>query len=135
MNRDGLAHAAVGFGINVNLSAADLPTPAAGSLPPTSLAIALGQQLDREQLLCTILQAIDQTYAQLWAGNHDAIREAWAARLVGYGERVTITTNANTHQGIMRGIDTDGALLLEIAGKTERFLSGDVLIGPRFPQR
>ena len=126
-----LAHAVVGFGLNVNLMAADLPTPNVGALPPTSLALALGAPVDRQAVLRAILAGIDDAYDLLWQGRADDLRAAWAARLVGRAEVVRIETDAGPRVGEFSGVDHDGALLLNVEGAIERIIVGDVIIGPR----
>jgi BirA family biotin operon repressor/biotin-[acetyl-CoA-carboxylase] ligase len=128
---DGLAHAVVGFGLNVNLQAADLPTPTANSLPPTSLALALGAEMARLDILRAILIGIDDAYDLLWHDRAEDLRAAWAARLAGRGELVRIETDAGPRVGEFSGVDHDGALLLTVEGVTERIIVGDVILGPR----
>ena len=128
---DGLAHAVVGFGLNVNLRAADLPAPNANALPPTSLAIALGAEVERQAILRAILSGIDDAYDLLWQDRAAELRTAWAARLAGRGERVRIETDAGPRIGEFSGVDHDGALLLAVDGAIERIIVGDVIIGPR----
>lgn len=126
----GLAHAVVGFGLNVNLQAADLPT-SPGALPPTSLALALGRTVDRLDLLRAVLEGIDAAYDLLWRDASDRLREGWQGRLVGLGEVVRVETEHGPLLGQFTGVDRSGALLLETSGGTERILVGDVVIGPR----
>lgn len=131
LSGDGLAHAIIGFGLNVNLQATDLPAPTAGALPPTSLALALGAAVDRQAVLRAILVGIDDAYDLLWQNRADILRAAWATRLAGRGERVRIETDAGARIGEFSGVDHDGALLLTVGGTTERIIVGDVVLGPR----
>ncbi|CAA9571869.1 MAG: hypothetical protein AVDCRST_MAG18-2070 [uncultured Thermomicrobiales bacterium] len=128
---DGLAHAVVGFGLNVNLGPDDLPAPTPGALPPTSLALALGAAVERRDLLRAILIGIDEAYALIWEGQTETLREEWESRLAGRGERVRVETDGGPRVGEFIGVDADGALLLTIGGRTERILVGDVVLGPR----
>jgi BirA family biotin operon repressor/biotin-[acetyl-CoA-carboxylase] ligase len=128
---DGLAHAVVGFGLNVNLKAAELPEPHHDALPPTSLALTLGAEVDREAVLRAILAGIDDAYDLLWQGSADTLRAAWTKRLAGRGERVRIETDAGPRIGEFSGVDYDGALLLIVDGVIERIIVGDVVLGPR----
>jgi BirA family biotin operon repressor/biotin-[acetyl-CoA-carboxylase] ligase len=131
LSGDGLAHTVVGFGLNVNLKAADLPMPNAGALPPTSLTLALGAEVDRQAVLRAILTGIDDAYDLLWHDRADVLRVAWAERLVGRGELVRIETDAGPRKGVFSGVDHDGALLLAVEGAIERIIVGDVVLGPR----
>ena len=126
-----LDHAVVGFGLNVNLAADQLPTTPPGGLPPTSLALALGRPLDRERLLGTLLDEIDRAYDAVWSGRLDALRAAWLEHLAGVGERVRVETEVGALEGIVAGVDPDGALLLQTDGGLERVVVGEVILGPR----
>jgi BirA family biotin operon repressor/biotin-[acetyl-CoA-carboxylase] ligase len=37
-------------------------------------------------------------------------------------------------EGLARGIDEDGALLLDVGGRLRRFVSGEVSLRPRGPE-
>jgi BirA family biotin operon repressor/biotin-[acetyl-CoA-carboxylase] ligase len=126
----GLAHAIVGFGLNVNLQAADFPH-VPGAVPPTSLALALGRPVDRLELLRAILEEIDAAYDLLWQGDLDRVRADWQSRLAGLGEAIRVVTEQGTVVGDFIGVDRTGALLLRTGGQTERILVGDVITGPR----
>jgi BirA family biotin operon repressor/biotin-[acetyl-CoA-carboxylase] ligase len=126
----GLAHAVVGFGLNVNLQAADFPGNP-GALPPTSLALALGRTVDRMILLSAILEEIDATYDLLWQGQNDRVRDDWQRRLAGLGEAIRVETEEGPLVGNFIGVDRTGALLLRTGEHTERILVGDVITGPR----
>lgn len=127
----GLNYAVVGFGINLNLTTTELPPRDAASLPATSLAIASGTTYDRNTVLLNLLNALDQAYSRLWAGETAAIQAEWSAHLAGRGELVQVTTSAGQHRGRFVGVAADGALLLATTNGTERFLVGDLLLGPR----
>lgn len=126
----GLAHAVVGFGLNVNLRAADLPdTP--GALPPTSLALALGRPVDRADLLPALLAEIDAAYGLLWDDRSDHLHRRWQALLAGLGEEIRIETDQGARRGRFAGVDRSGALLLQTGAGIEPILVGDVIVGPR----
>ncbi len=126
-----LAHAIVGFGVNVALRAEDLPPGRAGALPPISLADALDTAPDRLAILAALLAAIDEVYESLWQGRGDALWSAWRSRLVGLGDMVRVETESGPLIGIFADVARDGALLLETATGRERILVGDVVLGPR----
>jgi BirA family biotin operon repressor/biotin-[acetyl-CoA-carboxylase] ligase len=127
----GLDHAVVGFGLNVNLLAEELPAPQPGALSPTSLALALGAPVERDTILRAILGGIDDLYDRLWAGDEARVSEGWVARLAGLGEEVRIETDAGARSGRFVGVAADGALVLDAGGQLEQYLVGDVILGPR----
>lgn len=126
-----LAYAIVGFGLNINLRAEELPNVPPGGLPPTSLAIAQGQPVAHAATVATLLAALDEIYDLLWLGQTEEIRTRWQARLAGLGETVRVETDAGPRQGRFTGVDDTGALLLDTATGRERILVGDVNLGPR----
>jgi BirA family biotin operon repressor/biotin-[acetyl-CoA-carboxylase] ligase len=53
------------------------------------------------------------------------VRQAWR------DQRVSISTDFGpATTGVCRGVDSDGALLLEVDGRVERILSGEVSLRP-----
>ncbi|MBI2346789.1 MAG: biotin--[acetyl-CoA-carboxylase] ligase [Deltaproteobacteria bacterium] len=115
----------VGIGINVNLRADDLPA----ELHPTatSLAIARGQPLDRELVLQAVLRTWALRYGKWRAGGFAALRADYYARAAIEGHRVAVSFGTERCEGIVRGVDERGALLLERApGVVEAIIAGDV---------
>ncbi len=126
-----LDHAVVGFGLNVNLAADQLPAPRPGGLPATSLAVALGRPLDRERLLGALLDEIDRAYDAVWSGRLDELHAAWLEHLAGLGQEVRVETEAGALDGLVAGVEPGGALLLRTDRGLERVVVGDVTLGPR----
>lgn len=83
----GAPFAVVGVGINTHLDPADLPPDMAH--PGTSLHAATGQDIDREALLASTLDAIAKWLEVAHAGNTDAIVEAWAPYDLLIGRTIT----------------------------------------------
>ena len=55
-----------------------------------------------------------------------AFREAWERRDAIAGLRVTVHRAAETLEGVAKGVDDSGALLLEAGKQVKRVLTGDV---------
>ncbi|HEY7287811.1 MAG TPA: biotin--[acetyl-CoA-carboxylase] ligase [Vicinamibacterales bacterium] len=113
----------VGYGINVQ--------PAA--YPPelrdraTSVESELGRPVDRSLVLAETLAAMASRYADLLDGRYDAILDAWKRRAPSaIGTRVSWTTAQTSMSGVTAGIDSDGALIVETGGGTERIIAGEV---------
>ncbi len=112
-----------GYGINV----------AAAAFPPdlrdraTALEIELGRPVDRFLVLAETLTAIEARYDDLLDGRFDAILDAWRARAPGAtGARVSWRAAGGARDGVTAGIDRDGALLVEIDGRIERIVGGEL---------
>lgn len=112
----------VGIGINI-VGAPDLPD----TNRATSLSAA-GCNTDRSHLFQQLSEHMDAEI-RLWdAGtNFSTIRDAWLTRAHGIGEKIEARLPGNTKIGIFRGLDPDGALILEReGGSTELISSGEV---------
>ena len=60
-----------------------------------------------------------------------AIRPRWLAHHAHQDARVTLSSDFGPpREGICRGVDSDGALLLDVDGRVERILSGEVSLRP-----
>jgi BirA family transcriptional regulator, biotin operon repressor / biotin---[acetyl-CoA-carboxylase] ligase len=103
---DTLKWVIVGMGINVNQHFADID-PLAGRA--TSLAMAVGEEVNRVQLLANIIANINQRYKQLHNG---ALSDAWRERCVTLGKRVHLAIPDRSLIGIAEDIDENGALWL-----------------------
>jgi BirA family biotin operon repressor/biotin-[acetyl-CoA-carboxylase] ligase len=113
----------VGFGLNLQ-PAAYSPELAARV---TSIEAETTRAADRALVLAEILAAMGERYADLRAGRFDAILSAWrrlAASLP--GAHVEWDSPAGVVRGRAQDIDRHGALLVQIGGKVERVIAGEV---------
>jgi BirA family biotin operon repressor/biotin-[acetyl-CoA-carboxylase] ligase len=119
-----LDHVVVGVGLNVNLSAeqlAQLPAPAA------SLLAASGQEWDRALLLAAILREASRLYTQLLAGGREELTAEYNRRCWLQGRRVEVRQGDQVLAGLVLGVASDGALILEPEpGQTILIRHGDV---------
>lgn len=117
----GVPHAAV-IGIGLNLR---MPP----GLPEEIRAVsaALGEEHDAGAVLAAILVELLAVLEHFAIGGFTALREGWIARHAFENVPVRLLSDfAPPCEGICRGVDADGALLLEVGGRTERILSGEV---------
>lgn len=121
-------HAAI-IGIGINLR---LPEGMPEDVRAASAAIgAAGAEVDADGVLAALLGELLATLETFAAGGFAAIRAEWTARHAFQDARVRLSTDfAPPREGICRGVDTDGALLLETGGRVERILSGEVSLRP-----
>lgn len=117
----GAPHAAViGIGINHRLPAA---------LPPDvrATAAALGAAVDSNALLAAILIELLSVLETFSQAGFAALRPDWLARHAFQDASIVLLADfSSPRQGICRGVDSAGALLLEVNGRIERVLSGEV---------
>lgn len=130
MERDRIATAVCGIGINVHLDEADLPEELRDSA--TSLAIEgerAGRKiaLDRSELLARILAEIERRYdAMKGTGSDELLAEATELSAVLGREVVIRFADGTTIEGRARGFDRDAALLLEAPGGTRPIHVGEI---------
>lgn len=120
---DRVAEAVVGIGINVNWRRSEMPPELAGRA--ASLADVAGRELDRVALLDAILERLDAELAALERGASPIDR--FAAASVLDGRWVTVDLGSSVVQGTVRGIDTDGSLLLLTDGGLRALGVGEVV--------
>ncbi|MGW0801846.1 biotin--[acetyl-CoA-carboxylase] ligase [Nonomuraea sp. NPDC002799] len=118
----------IGMGLNVTLSAEELPVGTA-----TSLAIEKAACLDRDPLLRAVLREVETHYREWTAAGGDAeasgLRPAYLAASATTGRRVRVELpNDQAVTGLATGVDGFGHLLVESAGGERYTLSaGDVV--------
>jgi len=133
----------VGLGLNVNVDFSrqtqvepDRPgRPGSGGPPLAQLATSLSMIMGRDTggLRLPILQSflfnVEQRYEALRRGKLP--HHEWQERLVGIGQPVTVTllNEGQRQEGILAGVDENGALLLAQAdGSTISIFAGDVTL-------
>jgi BirA family biotin operon repressor/biotin-[acetyl-CoA-carboxylase] ligase len=115
----GLA-AVIGIGLNVASHPEGLDRPA------THLAAHAGSPKP-PALLDTIAETLAAWLVRWDEGRgFAAVREAWLNRAHPIGERMGINTGTERVVGSFRGLDADGALLIDTDGRIRRFTFGDV---------
>jgi BirA family biotin operon repressor/biotin-[acetyl-CoA-carboxylase] ligase len=114
---------AIGIGINVNNSALGAPQNL------TSSAIALCDVAKQELFLTEVLvQIIRQLEERLgWIGHRDEeLWTKWRERCLLTGRDVQLKIGSRLIEGRCRGIDEEGALLVDTSNGTERCFAGAV---------
>jgi BirA family biotin operon repressor/biotin-[acetyl-CoA-carboxylase] ligase len=118
---------AVVVGIGINLKADSLP--ATVSDLATSVEEATGQRTDGAGILSELLKALDQRYELLQSpsGGEHTIREWCANSSYAIGRQVRVALENDTFEGTTRGLESDGALRVQVAdGKIRLVRAGDV---------
>jgi BirA family biotin operon repressor/biotin-[acetyl-CoA-carboxylase] ligase len=124
---EGARARAVILGVGVNLKH--------GSFPPelSDTATSVEEQTDRapdaESLLAALTRALSLRYETLHApdGAVETLREWQRHSTYAHGRRVRVTLAEETFEGTTRGLDSDGALRVEIdTGALRTVTAGDV---------
>ena len=116
----------IGIGINRRLPA---------TLPPgvraTAAALDEACVVTGETLLAALLVELHVALHPFAAKRFAALRADWLARHAYQDALVELRADfAPPRQGICRGVNNEGALLLEIDGHIERVLSGEISLRP-----
>lgn len=123
-----LQHVIIGMGLNVNMTAAQLPD---GITPVTSLLVAGGQVVARQTLLVAFLARMEYWYETAVAGQSP--RVAWEKRLITLGREVQVSQGGEILVGTAVGVDEWGQLRVQAQdGTSHTITAGDVTL--RAPQ-
>ena len=117
----------IGFGINVNQTAEDLPTSSA-----TSLLLSEASSLDRDELLAQTLSHFRDLYMELTEADGNAVASGLRERITKasstVGQLVEVSFPDGTSAvGEAINIDESGRLQVRTSGKTLTVSAGDVL--------
>jgi BirA family biotin operon repressor/biotin-[acetyl-CoA-carboxylase] ligase len=114
---------ALGIGLNVTTRLRD--APAEVSVMATTLN-EMGAMTTPSQVLDAILNTLGPTLARL-AGDDQSLATRWSELDLLRDRSIEVTRPDRVIQGVARGIDRDGALLLETSrGRVERVVAGSV---------
>ncbi len=116
--------AVLGIGVNVNWDTASIPEIAETA---TSLSRENGRAVSRLDLLCALLEELEQLYVSAQAGGD--IFQQWRAALVTLGRRVEVSGSDSTFEGVAEDVDLSGALIVrDDAGLRRVVHAGDVTL-------
>jgi len=124
---DRVKHVILGVGVDVNLTANELPVEL--RKVATSLRAELGHPVQRAELATAILRELDRDYARVCGGNFPDLADEWEKRCTTIGQQVVITVGDRKLRGRAESLDDDGALLVRTEhGHLERIIGGDVAL-------
>ena len=112
----------IGFGANLAVAPV-LPDR------PTACLAEITSPPAPEDLACRILRSMEAWRARLRASGPARLIAAWQSRGPEPDAPLTLRTGAGETTGRYRGLDRDGALLLETEGRVRRFATGELSAG------
>lgn len=121
----GQVHAVV-IGIGINLRTPKNGWPQSITQPVTDLTTASGKAVRQLDIATRLLEQFNRIYARYLDRGFDPIREQWWQHHAASGRSVRVHHGGSYIEGIAEALDTDGALLLNRGGKTERIIAGDL---------
>ena len=123
---DRIRHIVLGIGVNVNRDVRELAPDVRRTA--TTLAAAAGAPVDRTSFAKALLARLDHWY-QRFLKNEAEVIEAWKELNVTLGSRVAVTGAGAKLEGLARGVDAEGRLIIKLDDGTLRQVSaGDVTI-------
>lgn len=117
-----VCHVVVGIGINVNMQTMDEGI----DQPWTSMRIEAGKLVDRNALVCQLNEQLQDYLAKHRERGFAALQAEWEANHLWQGRKVVLAAGAQQIEGVVLGIDRQGALRLKV-GEIERQYSGGEL--------
>jgi BirA family transcriptional regulator, biotin operon repressor / biotin---[acetyl-CoA-carboxylase] ligase len=122
----GPAHAVIGIGLNVSLSAEQRRAIEAGGIRIATVADACPGFVSRNGLTAALLEELLSMLAEFERSGFTAFREEWLTLDALAGRDARVFSAGGSVEGTARGVDLDGALLLEVEGRLQRHVSAEV---------
>ena len=113
----------LGIGINVRLDS--IPADPPFQFPASSLEASCGKEINRLDFLVAVMESLQKWYRQL---AEPSLIKAWNDRLAYRNQLVSlISPREPLAEGILVGVEEDGALILEThRGELRHFHSGEI---------
>jgi BirA family biotin operon repressor/biotin-[acetyl-CoA-carboxylase] ligase len=129
----GDVHVVAGIGINVRVRPDYLAAVSDWSEGARDLAGATGgARIDRSLLAAALIEAMSELFGSWSEQGFAAYRAEWLAAHVLENAAVELRSVGDAMHGTVRGVDVDGALVVEdAAGRRQRFVSGEITVRAR----
>lgn len=126
----GPAQVVVGLGLNLRLPAAVRDEVRAEGVTVADLAGLPGGPPSRNRLAAALLTRLVLVLEEFEQQGFAPFLDEWRAADALRAKPARVQNGRTIVEGVARGIDTDGALLLEVEGRLARFVSGDASVRP-----
>jgi BirA family transcriptional regulator, biotin operon repressor / biotin---[acetyl-CoA-carboxylase] ligase len=121
----GPAHVVIGVGVNVSMREETRREVEASGVAVAAVADACRQPPSRNLAAGAILDELLSMLLQYERFGFAAFRDAWTALDGLNGRAAQVIVGQKSIFGIARGVDAEGALLLETSERVQRFVSGE----------
>jgi BirA family biotin operon repressor/biotin-[acetyl-CoA-carboxylase] ligase len=116
----------LGIGVNLNYSVTLMPESIRHRA--TSIVTLTRSHVSREAFARRLIQDLDRCYGELEEVGFSSLAPRWETLFGLRGKKVRVEMMDHIMVGTAKGIDRDGALILEDAqGKSQRIVAGDVV--------
>jgi BirA family biotin operon repressor/biotin-[acetyl-CoA-carboxylase] ligase len=116
-----VCHVVIGIGINVNMMVASDVDQSW-----TSLRLEAGQAINRNELIVALGRNLQGYLIRHEAEGFAAIQAEWESKHLWQGREVTLIAGTHTVDGVVAGVDQQGALRLNVAGQEKVFSGGEL---------
>jgi BirA family biotin operon repressor/biotin-[acetyl-CoA-carboxylase] ligase len=123
----GPAYFVVGVGLNVRLPDTVRDGLRAEGVDAVDLA-SLGAPPGRSLVASALISELALALIEFGARGMTAFAEEWRSADALAGRRVRVIQGGQSLEGLAQGVDTDGALLVDVEGGRRRILSGEVSV-------
>jgi len=114
----------IGIGLNVNMDVDEIDEEIRQKA--SSLSMETKKVYERAPLCGKLLSNLERYYLQFRKKGEEEIVRTWEERAAIKGKYMEINQMGELYKGVCEGIDRDGAILLNIDGKTKKIIAGDV---------
>jgi BirA family biotin operon repressor/biotin-[acetyl-CoA-carboxylase] ligase len=121
----GPAHVVIGIGVNVVLPPGSRQQIEASGVAVAAVEDACEALPSRNLVAGAILDELLSMLLQYERHGFGAFRDAWSALDALNGRPAQISVGDNVVSGLARGVDAEGALLLDSGDRIQRFVSGE----------
>jgi len=126
----GAAHAVIGVGLNLFLSGESRRAIELRGTRPAALAEACPAGFSRNGVAAALLEELLSMLEAFERLGFAPFRDRWRSLDALEGRAARVLIGEDLVEGIARGVDEDGALLLESGGRLQKFISGDASLRP-----
>ena len=116
-----VCHVVIGIGINVNMMVASDVDQSW-----TSVRLEAGQAINRNELIVALCRNLQGYLIRHEAEGFAAIQAEWESNHLWQGREVTLIAGTHTVDGVVAGVDQQGALRLNVAGQEKVFSGGEL---------
>lgn len=115
-----VCHVVLGIGINVNMRDAEVDQAW------TSVNLETGLMSDRNTLVALLCDNLERYLALHREKGFSSMRDEWETAHLWQGRAVSLVAGVNSIDGVVVGIDNQGALRLQVAGVEKSFSGGEL---------